>query len=150
MCSETARWWTSTRTSVTTRPPIPRRSSARPDCGLPRARCDLACASIEEKLRMRIWRMRTRLVWPAIVLCAASVVQGQNWNAVEAAMGRPSVAQPGDVHRFNFPRTDLTVVATGVTLKPAFALGGWVAMKAHGDGVVAMGDLVLLEDEVTP
>ena len=56
----------------------------------------------------------------------------------------------GDVHRYGFPRTDLTVTLDGVTIRPAFALGGWVAFKpAHG-GVMAMGDLVLLETEINP
>lgn len=71
-------------------------------------------------------------------------------------MGRSGVAQPGDVQRYNFPRSDLHVTVTGaggaVTLKPAFALGGWIAMHRSGTGnmVMAMGDLVLTEDEVTP
>ena len=38
----------------------------------------------------------------------------------------------------------------GVTIKPALALGGWVAFKPmHGEAMV-MGDLVLLETEVNP
>ena len=38
----------------------------------------------------------------------------------------------------------------GVAIKPALALGGWVAMKpAHG-GAMVMGDLVLLETEINP
>jgi hypothetical protein len=42
------------------------------------------------------------------------------------------------------------VTLDGVTIKPALALGGWVAMKpAHG-GVMAMGDIVLLETEINP
>ena len=77
-------------------------------------------------------------------------VAAVDWKAVEAAMGRPSVTQPGDVHRFNMPRTDLSVAVDGVTLKPAFALGSWVAFKAVSDGVIAMGDLVLRESEVAP
>jgi hypothetical protein len=72
-----------------------------------------------------------------------------NWSDVDTAMGRANVVQ-GDVHRYNFPRGDLHVTASGVALKPAFALGGWVAMKAVSEGVVAMGDLVLTEDELTP
>ena len=56
----------------------------------------------------------------------------------------------GDVHRYGFPRTDLTVTLDGVTIKPALALGGWVAFKpAHG-GTMIMGDLVLLETEINP
>ncbi len=73
-----------------------------------------------------------------------------DWKAIDAAMGRSSVAQPGDVHRFNFPRGDLQVSAAGVTIKPALALGGWIAMKAVAGGAVAMGDLVLGEDELSP
>src|SRR2546423_789554 len=67
-------------------------------------------------------------------------------------MGRPSVMQPGDVHRFNFPRTDLRVMVGDVQVKPALALGGWVAFKAMvGEGnAIATGDLVLLESEVNP
>jgi hypothetical protein len=71
-----------------------------------------------------------------------------NWNAVDSAMGRPAVVQPAEVHRFNFPRGDLRVTAAGVQIKPALALGGWVAMKADSGGAVAMGDLVLTEDEL--
>jgi len=89
----------------------------------------------------------------ATVLVASSTPQQgtTDWKAVEAAMGRPSVAQPGDVHRFNFPRSDMHVTAAGVAVKPAFALGGWVAMKAvSGGGVMAMGDLVLSDAELNP
>jgi hypothetical protein len=75
----------------------------------------------------------------------------QSWTATEAAFGRKGAPQAGDVLRFNFPRTDLTVTAGGVTLKPAFALGSWVAMKPIGGGqVMAMGDLVLLDAEINP
>jgi hypothetical protein len=72
------------------------------------------------------------------------------WKSVEDALGRKGVASTGDVVRFGFPRSDLSVVVDGVTLKSALALGSWVAFKRAGDHVMAMGDLVLLEDEVTP
>jgi hypothetical protein len=72
-----------------------------------------------------------------------------DWKAVDAAMGRTSVVQPGDVHRFNMPRSDLHVTVDGVTLKPAFALGSWVSFKEVTDGAIAMGDLVLLDTEVS-
>lgn len=87
---------------------------------------------------------------PGVVATPASPPQGIDWKGVDAAMGRPSVAQPGDVHRFNFPRGDMRVTAAGVPINPALALGGWVAMKAANGGVVAMGDLVLADAEVTP
>jgi uncharacterized protein DUF1259 len=72
-----------------------------------------------------------------------------DWQKVDDALGRkPAVS--GDAHRYGFPRTDLTVTLDGVTIKPALALGGWVAFKpAHG-GAMVMGDLVLLETEINP
>ncbi|MGI8498955.1 MAG: DUF1259 domain-containing protein [Gemmatimonadaceae bacterium] len=73
-----------------------------------------------------------------------------DWSAVEQALGRNGAAQPGDVIRFGFPRSDLQIAAYGVTLKPALALGSWVAFKQAGTSSIAMGDLVLLEDEVGP
>lgn len=46
--------------------------------------------------------------------------------------------------------TAAAVIASGVTLKPAFALGSWVAFLPTGDGqAMAMGDLVLLDSEVS-
>jgi Domain of Unknown Function (DUF1259) len=80
---------------------------------------------------------------------SAAHAQDINWQQVDDVLGRkPAVA--GDVHRYGFPRTDLTVTLDGVTIKPALALGGWVAFKpAHG-GAMVMGDLVLLDSEINP
>ncbi|MEP6549632.1 MAG: DUF1259 domain-containing protein [Gemmatimonadales bacterium] len=73
------------------------------------------------------------------------------WSAVESALGRTGTIQPGNVIKFSFPRSDLSVTLDGVTLKPAFALGGWVAFKETGRGqAMAMGDLVITEDEASP
>jgi hypothetical protein len=52
--------------------------------------------------------------------------------------------------RYSFPRSDLQVTANGVQLKPALALGGWIAFKRIGGDATMMGDLVLTEDEVGP
>jgi len=102
-------------------------------------------------------RIRTDLRAVTLLLIAASAACGQgarsgdiDWKAVESVIGRPAVQQPGDVYRFNFPRSDLRVMVGDVQLKPALALGGWVAFKAVGDGAIAMGDLVLTENEVNP
>ncbi len=72
------------------------------------------------------------------------------WSAAEDVFGRKGVPQTADVMRFNFPRTDLTVRVNDLTLKPAFALGSWVAFLPTGGGkAMAMGDLVLLDNEVS-
>jgi len=90
-------------------------------------------------------------VLPGIVAGArASAQRPIDWKAVDAAMGRAATAQPGDVYRYSMPRGDMRVTVAGVQLRPALALGSWVAFKAHGDGAVAMGDLVLAETEVAP
>ncbi len=75
--------------------------------------------------------------------------QAVDWQKVDDALGRkPAVS--GDVRRYGFPRSDLSVTLDGVTIKPTLALGGWVAFKPMHDGAMVMGDLVLLETEVTP
>lgn len=72
-----------------------------------------------------------------------------DWTKVDETLGRKA-AVSGDVHRYGFGRSDLSVTLDGVAIKTSFALGGWIAFKpAHG-GVMAMGDLVLLETEVNP
>ena len=74
-----------------------------------------------------------------------------DWSGVEQALGRKGTPNPGGVLKFSFPRSDLSVSVGGVTLKPALALGGWVAFKELSKGqAMAMGDLVLTEDEVSP
>jgi len=73
------------------------------------------------------------------------------WKDVELAMGRSGSMQPGDVYKFSLPRSDMHVTVRGVEVKPALALGSWVAFKKMASGdVMVMGDLVLAEDEVTP
>jgi hypothetical protein len=103
--------------------------------------------------------MRWALMLSASLVLASATASRQaaiDWTAVDAAMGRTGVAQPNDVHRYNFPRGDLQVTVAGpggaVRVRPALALGGWVAMHptGAGDTVMAMGDLVLGDDEIAP
>ena len=85
----------------------------------------------------------------ALVSANAAGAQEIDWKQVDAALGKAG-AVSGEIHRYGFPRTDLNVTLDGVPIKPAFALGGWVAfVPAHG-GVMIMGDLVLLEAEINP
>src|ERR1700716_2499579 len=97
-------------------------------------------------MRRMLWIVVSVFLVPFV---SSAHAQAIDWQKVDDVFGRkPAVS--GDVHRYGFPRTDLTVTLDGVTIKPALALGGWVALKpAHG-GAMAMGDLVLLETEITP
>lgn len=82
---------------------------------------------------------------------AGGTAQNPDWSAVERALGRKGTINPGDVMKFSFPRSDLSVTLAGVQLRPALALGSWVAFKRIGGGVaMVMGDLVLTQEEVGP
>ena len=108
--------------------------------------------------------MRGGIVFSAVVLSVMSWrdLPAQNvarppsravtdWSAVDEALGRKGAAQPSEVMKYAFPRSDLQVMVAGVPVKPALALGSWVAFKTVAGGhAMAMGDLVLLEDEVGP
>jgi Domain of Unknown Function (DUF1259) len=85
----------------------------------------------------------------ALTFASAAGAQEVDWKQVDTALGK-TAAVSGEIHRYGFPRTDLNVTLDGVTIKPTFALGGWVAfVPAHGN-VMIMGDLVLLETEINP
>ena len=85
----------------------------------------------------------------SFVFMSAAHAQEIDWKKVDEAFGR-TAAVSGDVHRYGFPRTDLEVTLEGVDIKPAFALGGWLAFKPMHSEVMVMGDLVLLETEINP
>ncbi len=97
-------------------------------------------------------RVPSTLFLAMSLMASASAVCAQelDWQKVDDAFGRKAAVVSGDVHRYAFPRTDLTVTLDGVTIKPALGLGGWVAFKPMGRDVVVMGDLVLLETEINP
>ena len=106
-------------------------------------------------------RVVTVFAMSALLIFSSRVVFGQqkpavrqasateNWSGVEQTLGRKGAMNPGGVMKFGFPRSDLQVMLDDVQLKPALALGGWVAFKPLADGkALALGDLVLTTDEV--
>jgi len=76
-------------------------------------------------------------------------VQQLNTKAIDQIIGRSGELK-GDVYKIGLPRTDLKVTADGEPIKPGLALGSWIAFKRAGDHAMVMGDLVLLESEITP
>lgn len=80
----------------------------------------------------------------------ASVPDSTDWKAVDQAIGRSGKMQPDNVYKYSMPRGDLRVSVGGVAVKPALALGSWVAFMRQGGSTVAMGDLVLTENEIAP
>ena len=98
---------------------------------------------------MRLVRL---LVIIGAICASTSLAKAQaiDWQKVDDALGRKAAAVAGDVHRYGFPRTDFNVTLDGVAIKPALALGGWVAFKPMNGQAMVMGDLVLLETEINP
>src|SRR5258707_14100862 len=65
-----------------------------------------------------------------------------DWQKVDDALGRkPAVS--GNVRRYGFPRTDLTLTLGGVTINPSLALCGWGAFNAMQGAARVMCDLGL-------
>jgi hypothetical protein len=80
----------------------------------------------------------------------SSVAAPANWSTVAAALGKSGSLMPGDVYRVGLSRSDLQVTLDGVAIKPALALGSWLAFAPSGDKTMVMGDLVLTEGEIGP
>jgi len=72
------------------------------------------------------------------------------WQPIAQALGKPGTEMPDGVYRIGLPRSDLHVSLDGVVLKPALALGSWLAFASAGNQSVVMGDLVLTEAEIPP
>ena len=91
----------------------------------------------------------------ALSLCvsfaSAAPAQDGPWEAVDKVFGQTGKDQPGNVHKFSWPRADLKVSIDGVAIEPPLALGSWGAFqKMEAGSADAMGDLVLLGPEVAP
>jgi len=82
--------------------------------------------------------------------CASASAADIDWSKVDQAMGKRGSDQPGGVHKYGLPRSDLNVTVDGVAIKPALALGSWLAFQPAGDGAMFMGDLVLTDTEISP
>src|SRR5256884_3385020 len=85
----------------------------------------------------------------ALIIATAASAQEIDWTKADAALGK-TAAVSGEVHRYGLPRSDLQVIVDGVTIRPALALGGWVAFQPMRGEAMVMGDLVLLETEINP
>jgi hypothetical protein len=90
------------------------------------------------------------LALTAAISTTASAADPEWMKSVGEALGKTGAAMPGGVYRVGLARSDLKVTLDGVEIKPAFALGSWLAFKKVGNQGMVMGDLVLLASEVTP
>jgi len=60
------------------------------------------------------------------------------WGPVAEALGKSGTEMPGGVYRVGMPRTDLHVTLDGVEIKPALALGSWLAFESMGNKTMVM------------
>ncbi|HVH32467.1 MAG TPA: DUF1259 domain-containing protein [bacterium] len=110
---------------------------------------------MRERSRWRRWVSSGVAVAAVLVLVGARAhrphVAPIDWTRVGEALGKPGTVQPDGAYKAGLPRADLHVTVGAVAVKPALALGSWVAFKQTGDSeAMLMGDLVLLEREVDP
>ena len=100
-------------------------------------------------------------LWAALTL--AAVAAGWSGALSLAAEGRPDTAtierltgtkgelnDKEGVFTVRAPRTDLDVRVAGVQLTPPLGLTSWAAFQQAGDQTMVMGDMVLVEDQVSP
>jgi Domain of Unknown Function (DUF1259) len=74
----------------------------------------------------------------------------KDYQEVLTLLGR-SGDYKANVLKVNVPRSDLHVTIGGVATPTPFGFGGWVAFTKGDQGIdVMMGDLVLLQEEVSP
>jgi hypothetical protein len=85
-----------------------------------------------------------------IALSAGAIAADIDWNKVDQALGKPGTNLAGGVHKYALPRTDLKITVDGVAIKPALALGSWIAFLPMPNESMFMGDLVLTESEIEP
>jgi hypothetical protein len=105
-------------------------------------------------LRHLLLPLAALLAGPAVAQTAPQTAPAQansnRWATVDENLGRGGTTQPDGVRRYAFPRSDLNVQLDGVAIKPALALGSWLAFMPMGEEAMVMGDLVLTHDEVNP
>lgn len=95
-----------------------------------------------------------------IQVILAAVLLGTNAQAELAEKTRASIDEltgtkgtytaEEDVHRVSFPRSDLKVTIEGRPAHPFMGFGSWAAFTPGHGGTMVMGDIVLVEDEVSP
>jgi hypothetical protein len=80
---------------------------------------------------------------------AQSNIRQLNVDGITKAIGKEGDLT-GEMYKVSFPRSDLTVRAGDVVIKPALALVNWAAFIKSDSNAISYGDLVLLDDEINP
>jgi hypothetical protein len=86
-----------------------------------------------------------------VALTASAQQKSLDIAAIEKATGAKGAwSEKEGVFKVSAPRTDLSVTVAGVRMNPALGLTSWAAFQKVGTQTIVMGDMVLLEDQVSP
>jgi uncharacterized protein DUF1259 len=93
----------------------------------------------------------------AAMLCSGSVALSEavgtamDTGAIERLTGaKGALDEKEGVFKVSVPRKDLSVIIAGVKMSPPMGLTSWAAFKRDGKDEMVMGDLVLVQDQVSP
>lgn len=100
-------------------------------------------------MRSSIHRLTLTALWLLSATRAAAQSAPTTWDSVGTIL-QTAPAPTGGYQRYNFPRRDITLRVRDVTVAPALALGSWLGFVGSAASAMAMGDLVLLGDELGP
>ena len=80
-----------------------------------------------------------------------SIARAQNtaWDSAAAILKTQHLAT-GGYHRYNFPRRDIALHVGDASVAVPLALGSWIGMSGTPARAMAMGDLVVTNQELAP
>jgi hypothetical protein len=95
------------------------------------------------------WLLLSVVLTASPEVFAQSNIRQLNVDGITKAIGKEGDLT-GEMYKVSFPRSDLTVKAGDLVIKPALALVNWAAFIKSDGAAITYGDLVLLDDEINP
>jgi hypothetical protein len=99
--------------------------------------------------RLVCWVLLSLMLTASPEVFAQTNIRQLNVDGIAKAIGKEGDLT-GEMYKVSFPRSDLTVKAGNLVIKPALALVNWAAFIKSDNTAITYGDLVLLEDEINP
>src|SRR5215467_15672036 len=99
--------------------------------------------------RLVCWLLLSLTLTAVAEALAQTNIRQLNVDGIVKAIGKEGDLT-GEMYKVSFPRSDLTVKAGNLVIKPALALVNWAAFIKSSSTAMTYGDLVLLDDEINP
>jgi hypothetical protein len=84
----------------------------------------------------------------SILSSANALAADLNTSVIEKETGLKGTLQDDGVFQVSYPRKDLHPVIAGVKMTPPMGLTAWTSFQKSGEHTMAMGDIVMTEDQV--